>query len=95
MPRTQAAGMPALDVSTLDDRQLLDAAAIFEDLKQERLLPFNEAYHDEVRQELDRRLITELLRLDARVLEPLTLLRKKLCSEPSIHGGKKSSASRK
>lgn len=95
MPRTQAAGMPALDVSTLDDRQLLDAATIFEDLKQARLLPFNEAYHDEVRQELDRRLITELLRLDASVLEPLTLLRKKLCSEPSIHGGKKSSASRK
>ena len=59
------------------------------------MLPFNEANHDETRQLLDRRVIVEVLKLDISVLKPyLDLLRDKLCSEPSIHGGKKTSTMR-
>ncbi len=88
MPRTQAATLPTLDVQELDDQQLAAAVAIFNDLKHQAMLPFNQAHEDSVRQLLDRRLISEVLRLDASVLEPLALLRAKLCAEPSVHGGK-------
>ena len=92
MPRTQARTMPTLDVRRLEDRQLATAARIFDDLKHQSMLPFNEANRDPVRQLLDRRLITEVLQLDAALLEPLAMLRDKLCSEPSVHGGKVSRA---
>jgi hypothetical protein len=84
--------MPTLDVRRLEDRQLATAARIFDDLKHQSMLPFNEANRDPVRQLLDRRLITEVLQLDAALLEPLAMLRDKLCSEPSVHGGKVSRA---
>lgn len=61
-------------------------------MKHRPMLPFNEADHDPVRQELDRRLITEVLGLGPNVLEAVDLLRRKLCAEPSVHGGKISSA---
>jgi hypothetical protein len=95
MPRTQAATMPTLDVSQLDDEQLDNGARIFADMKHEQMLPFNEANHDDTRQLLDRRVTGEMLRLDISMLKPyLDLLRDKLCSEPSIHGGKKTSTMR-
>ena len=51
-------------------------------------LPANEAYRDMSRQELDRRVLLDLLGLPDTVLEPLDVLRMKWCSEPSVHGGK-------
>jgi hypothetical protein len=93
MPRTQASTMATLDVSRLTDGQLRNAVRIFDEMKRERLLPFNEAAHDDNRKSLDRRVITEVLGLDASISSALDLLRDKLCSEPSIHGGKRSARS--
>jgi hypothetical protein len=77
MPRLQAATMATLDSSKLSEKQIRAAIAIFGDMKQREMLPFNEADHDPVRQELDRRLVTEVLGLDAGILGPLDLLRQK------------------
>ena len=47
-----------------------------------------------MRQELDRRLVSDVLGFDEKthpeIHEGLALLRAKLCAEPSIHGNKKS-----
>ena len=86
--------MPTLDVSQLSLVQLANAERIFRELKHQIMLPFNEMTDDPVRQELDRLLLSKVLGLGEdthrEVHEGLDLLRKKLCAEPSIHGGKKS-----
>ena len=89
MPITAIRTMPTLDVTRLTPRQLETAAAIFDDMRERTFLPANEAYRDTTRQELDHRVLTEVLGLPESVLEPLELLRHKWCSEPSVHGGKR------
>ena len=58
------------------------------------MLPFNQIDEDPKRHELDRLLLSEVLGITEEerpdVHEGLALLRKMLCQEPSIHGGKKS-----
>ena len=93
MPRLQAASMPVLNVEAISDGQVGQANAIFEDMKHRQMLPFNEAYRDEVRKELDYRLLVDLLGVPAELISHLDATREKLCAEPSIHGGKKSTAS--
>ena len=88
MPITAIRTMPTLDVTQLTSDQLAIAEAVFDDLRDAEFLPANEAYRDDSRQELDRRVITEMLGLPESILEPLALLRLKWCSEPSVHGGK-------
>lgn len=62
---------------------------IFDENRDREFLPANEAYRDESRKELDRRVLVDLLGLpEDKVLDPLELLRLKWCSEPSVHGGK-------
>ena len=83
--------LPTLDVRRLSDDALTNAAAIFERLKYERMLPFNECAADEIRHELDAELVTKVLGIqDIGVLASMQTLRELLCAEPSIHGGKKS-----
>lgn len=86
--------LPTLDVRQLNPFQLAIAESIFHELKHQRMLPFNEMVDDLVRQNLDRRLLSEVLgfREDTHpeVHEGLDLLRKKFCEEPSIDGDKKS-----
>ena len=65
-----------------------DAETIFDELKHLDFLPANEAYRDNTRKLLDRRVLIDLLNLPESILEPLDLLRLKWCSEPSVHGGK-------
>ena len=89
MPITAIRTMPTLDVTKLTRPQLDMAEEIFEDMKNSQFLPANEAYHDNSRQELDYRVLIDMLGLPRGVLEPLDLLRLKWCSEPSVHGGKK------
>ena len=84
--------LPTLDVRKLNESQLGAATVLFEDIEYRRMLPFNEATHDLVRQELDYRLLTDVLDFDPSGLEAVELLRRKLCDEPSVHGGKKSRA---
>ena len=88
MPITAIRTMPTLDVTSLSDAQLQTAESIFDDMRHHDFLPANEAYRDQTRQELDRRVLVDLLGLPDTVLEPLGVLRLKWCSEPSVHGGK-------
>lgn len=81
--------IPTLDVRQLTDEQMQAAVKIYDDLCQEKMLPANEAYQDPVRQELDRRLLTEVLGLDETAVEQLTILRNQWCMEPTVAGTKK------
>lgn len=86
--------MPTLDVRQLDQAALQNAECIFEEIKHKRMLPFNQMFEDVVRQELDRRLLSEVLGISEAthpdVHAGLHRLRERLCAEPSIHGGKQS-----
>ena len=88
MPVTAIRTMPTFDVTSLSDAQLQTAESIFKDMRHHDFLPANEAYRDMSRQELDRRVLLDLLGLPDTLLEPLDVLRLKWCSEPSVHGGK-------
>ena len=86
--------MPTLDVRQLSDEALANAERIFNELKHQKMLPFNQMDTDPVRHKLDRLLLSDVLGITEEerpdVHEGLGLLRKMLCQEPSIHGGKKS-----
>ena len=86
--------MPTLDVRQLDQTALQNAERIFEEMKHKRMLPFNQMFEDVVRQELDQRLLSEVLGISEEaqpeVHAGLGRLRERLCAEPSIHGGKQS-----
>ena len=86
--------MATLDVRELSENALANAERIFNELKYQEMVPFNQMDEDPVRHELDRRLLSEVLGITEAerpdVHEGLALLRKMLCQEPSIHGGKKS-----
>ena len=58
-------------------------------MRDAQFLPANEAYRDNTRKELDHRVLIDMLGLPESILEPLDLLKLKWCSEPSVHGGKK------
>jgi len=81
--------LPVLDTRALSAKQHRLAARIFNRFKRKPFLPANEAYHDKNRHALDRALLVELLGLPESILQPLDLLRRKWCLEPSVHGGKK------
>ena len=87
--------MPMLDVRQLDQAALHNAERIFDEMKHKRMLPFNQMFEDSVRQELDRRLLSEVLGISEtthpEVYAGLHRVRERLCEEPSIHGGKQSS----
>ena len=85
---TAIPNIPTLDVTKLDANRLDAAVQIYDDLCQEKMLPANEAYRDPVRQELDRRLLTEVLGLDAAAVEQLAILRYQWCLEPTVTGTK-------
>ena len=78
-----------LDVARLDADGLQAAVSVYGDLCQEPMLPANEAWRDPVRQELDRRLLTEVLSLDGDAVEQLAILRNQWCREPTVTGTKR------
>ena len=83
--------VPVLDPRSLSQEQIDHCRTILNDLKDREFLPANEAYRDETRKVLDRRLlfgITRVLRLDPGLKEGLDLLQEQWCAEPSVHGGK-------
>ena len=77
-----------IDVTKLKADQFRKVDKIFDRFASINFLPANEAYRDQARKELDRAVLSELLGLPNDVLENLSLLRKKWCAEPSVHGGK-------
>ena len=81
--------IPTLDVRQLSDNQLKAAEDIFADLKEVRMLPYNECATDPWRHILDARLLAEVLGItDTETHEAMQELREKLCAEPSIAGTK-------
>jgi hypothetical protein len=89
--KTSLKNLPVLNVSRLTAKQLKAAVSIFDEMSDKAMRPMNEMDNDPVRQELDKRLATEVLELKASVVAadgPLELLRKKLANEPSVRGSK-------
>jgi hypothetical protein len=89
--RTALQDLPVLDVTALTPNQLKAAANIFDDLKDQHLLPFHELDKDPARKKLDERFAIEVLGLPVSFVRPggpLELVRMKLAQEPSIRGGK-------
>lgn len=79
---------PVLDCRLLSEQQLTACQSIFNEFTKKEFLPANEAYRDTTRQLLDQQMLIEILGLPTTVLEPLDLLRRQWCTEPSVHGGK-------
>lgn len=92
LSRSALKSMATLDVCQLTPLQLAAAERIFHELKHEEMRPFHEMVKDPVRQKLDRLLLSVVLGFSEEthpeVHEGIDLLRKKLCTEPTIHGGK-------
>ncbi len=80
----------SLDADRLSEEQIDLSRKIFEEFQNKSLRPANEAYRDEVRKELDRAVLIDLLQLKVDVLDQLAILREQWCAEPSVHGGKSS-----
>ena len=78
-----------LDVRQLTDEQLAAAEIIFAELKDARMLPYNECKSDEWRHVLDARLLAEVLGItDKATHKAMQDLREMLCAEPTIAGTK-------
>lgn len=80
--------LPVLDPRRLTDSQHAAAEHLLADFREREFLPANEAYRDETRQALDRAVLVDLLGLPDDAMEPLDLLRRQWCAEPTVHGGK-------
>ena len=85
---TAMTSIPTLNLKALAPEKITRAAEIFDSLSGRTMLPANEAYRDEVRQELDRRMLTEVLGLQETVLGQLDTLRFQWCMEPTVVGVK-------
>jgi len=86
---TRIPELPTLDLRKLRKPALRRCEKIFDDLRQHDFMPIHLADRDAAREELDRRFLGEVLKLPPGILEPLAVLRGKLCGEPSVHGGQR------
>ena len=86
---TTMGNIPTLDLRAVSAEQARELAAVYNDFERRAMLPANEAYRDDARQELDKRVLCGVLGLPDSVLNPLETLRLQWCSEPSVHGDKK------
>ena len=89
--RLTISALPSLSV--LDPRRLpagkIDrAAASFDRFRNAALKPANEAWRDDVRKEIDRAVLLEILDLPEDAMEAFDNVRFQWCAEPSVHGGK-------
>ena len=83
-----------LDPRRFTSEKLMKFEEIFQEFREQDFKPANEAYRDKVRQELDRKILVELLEFDQSIMENLEILREQWCHEPSVHGGKKTAPPR-
>ena len=86
---TAIADIPVLDVTRLTETHLEADVKISDKLHEKTLLSANESWRDEVRHQLDRRLLIEVLGLDDKSVEQLDILRRQWCSEPTVTSTKK------
>jgi hypothetical protein len=90
--KSALAGFVCLDPMQLSEEQQAASAELLAQRAAVPMLPFNEIVADEARAELDRKFLGGILGLPEELFGDggaLDLLRQKLASEPSIHGGKK------
>ena len=85
---TELPSLLTLDIRRLSQEQIERSYELFADFHDHEFLPANEAYHDPARQALDQAVLIDLLGLPESVLEPLAVLRRQWCAEPTVHGGK-------
>ena len=76
------------DPRQLSDTQLALAGSVADTYADTDLLPANEAWRDEARQQLDELLLIDMHGFERSVLDSLALTRTQWCAEPSVHGGK-------
>lgn len=81
--------IPVLDPRSLTDRQVAALGDLAERERHEPMLPANEAYRDTQRHLLDVAVLHDILGLPSDVLDALEMMRLIWCSEPSVHGGKR------
>ena len=81
--------LPVIDPRSFASEQLEIGNQVFRQLEDSEFLPANEAWRDSTRKELDRALFMDVLGYSEEILDPLESLRLQWCSEPSVHGGKK------
>ncbi len=81
--------IPVLDLRQLTPMRIQTAAALFDEFEDREFLPANEAYRDQARADLDRALAKRVLHLPDEAVEGIARLRHMWCSEPSVHGNKK------
>ena len=82
-----------LDPRNIVGHKLQRISETLENLRARPLLPANEAYRDQVRLDLDRALLGGISELSEEALEALETVRRQRCSEPSVHGGKRTAPS--
>ena len=80
--------LAVLDPRMLSEAKIRQADAIFERFREAILMPAHAACRDDVRQDLDRAVLFDLLECPESLLDPLSNLRRQWCNEPSVHGGK-------
>ena len=82
-----ARAMPVLAANRLRDEQLRELEEIFEQVRDLPMLPASEAWKDQVRIALDRRVLT-VLGADRESMERVEQLRYAWCLEPTVAGRK-------
>lgn len=86
---TTMESIPVLDLKAISADQRQALGAVYDQFEHRPMLPANEAYRDDARQEIDEAVLCEVLDLPTAILDPLSTLRLQWCAEPSVHGGKK------
>ena len=84
---TRIEDLLVVDPRQLDDAQLVLAESTAYSFMDRELLPSNESWRDNARQQLDEILLVELLQLERSLLDSLEITRNQWCREPSVHGG--------
>jgi hypothetical protein len=80
--------LPTLDARKLEEWQLGQAQAIWNDLSNRKFESFHQCAVDPARIELDRRVVRDLLGLGDDAVAAVANLRLLLANDPSIHGSK-------
>ena len=81
--------MTTLDIRKLEDWQLDEAQAIWQEFSNRKFMPFYQCATDPARVELDKRIVKDLLGLGEDGVASVARLRTLLAGDPSIRGSKK------
>ena len=81
---TRLPELPVLDPRQLTDNQLIKAADIFQEFKDQKFQQANMAAWDPVRKDLDRALLLDLLNCEQEALDRVDIIRSQWCREPHL-----------